>query len=228
MSLIPLPDWRPAQAPTAMPLTGRYVRLQPLEPAQHSAALWLALQGPDADPQLWDYLPYGPFADRAAFDSWLTGCAGRHDPLFFSLIDPLSNHAVGLISLLNVMPADGCIEIGHVIFGAALQRTPSATEAIYLLAQWAFAQLGYRRVEWKCNAANTRSQRAAERFGFTYEGLFRQHRVVKGHNRDSAWYSLLDHEWPTCCSAFEQWLAADNFNEQGQQKQRLQDLRTQV
>lgn len=228
MNLIPLADWQHAQVPTATALTGRYIRLQALKPVLHGDQLWQVLQGPGADPQLWDYLPYGPFASRAVFDRWLSGCANGRDPLFFSLIEASSGCAVGLLSLLNIVPADGCIEIGHVIFGAPLQRTTGASEAIYLLAQWAFEVLGYRRIEWKCNAANTRSRRAAERFGFTYEGLFRQHRVVKGHNRDTVWYSLLDHEWPACRSAFEHWLAADNFAGQGQQKQRLQDLRAQV
>ena len=227
MSLTPLADWRAAQVPTTTALTGRYIRLKALQPTEHGDLLWQVLQGPNADPQLWDYLPYGPFANRAAFDSWLSGCANGRDPLFFCLIEQSSDRAVGLISLLNILPADGCIEIGHVLFGAPLQRTPGASEAIYLLAQWAFEVLGYRRVEWKCNAANARSQRAAERLGFTYEGLFRQHRVVKSHNRDTAWYSLLDHEWPTCRRAFEHWLAAGNFDSQGQQKQRLQDFRTQ-
>ena len=225
MTLIPLPDWQPARLPTATCLSGRYIRLQPLDPAQQGDALWQALQGPGADPRLWDYLPYGPFANRASFDRWLADCATSHDPRFFVVIEQASERAVGLLSLLNSLPGDGCSEIGHVVFGAPLQRTPGASEAVYLLARWAFEQLGYRRLEWKCNAANTRSRRAAERFGFSYEGLFRQHRVVKGHNRDTAWFSLLDHEWPACRSAFERWLAADNFTEQGQQRQRLQDLR---
>lgn len=225
MSLIPLPDWQPARVPTPTLLSGRYIRLQALDPAQHGDTLWQVLQGQDADPRLWDYLPYGPFADRASFDHWLAGCAASRDPLFFVVIEQASSRAVGLLSLLNSLPADGCSEIGHVIFGAPLQRTPGASEAVYLLARWAFEQLGYRRLEWKCNAENARSRRAAERFGFSYEGLFRQHRVVKGHNRDTAWYAMLDQEWPACRAAFERWLATANFAADGQQRQRLQDLR---
>lgn len=225
MSLIPLPDWQPARVPTPTLLSGRYIRLQPLDPALHGDTLWQVLQGPGADPRLWDYLPYGPFASRTSFDSWLAGCAASHDPLFFVVIEQASERAVGLLSLLNSLPSDGCSEIGHVVFGAPLQRTPGASEAVYLLAQWAFEQLGYRRLEWKCNAENARSRRAAERFGFSYEGLFRQHRVIKGHNRDTAWYSIIDQEWPPLAAAFQRWLAADNFAADGQQRQRLQSLR---
>jgi RimJ/RimL family protein N-acetyltransferase len=224
MQLIALPDWRPVASPPREPLLGRYVRLEPLDPARHGDDLWLALQGPQADPALWDYLPYGPFTERGEFAQWLAAHASSRDPLFFSVLEQSGGVAVGLLSFLNIQPQDGCIEIGHVAFGAALQRSCAASETIYLLGKLAF-ELGYRRLEWKCNAANARSKRAAERFGFSYEGLFRQHRVIKGHNRDTAWYSLLDHEWPARAAAFERWLAADNFDAGGQQLQRLQNLR---
>lgn len=222
MSIAPPLHWQPAQAPEPEVLQGRFVRLEPLDPQRHGAALWTALQGPESDPKLWDYLPYGPFAERAAFDAWLAGCAGT--PLFYAVIDLASGQAQGLLSYLNIVPAHGSIEIGHICYGRAMQRSAQATETVYLLARHAFA-LGYRRLEWKCNNLNARSKRAAERFGFTYEGLFRQHLVIKDRNRDTAWYALLDQEWPACRDAFERWLAADNFDAQGRQKQGLAELR---
>jgi RimJ/RimL family protein N-acetyltransferase len=218
-------DWQPVPSPARAPLTGRYVRLQPLDLAAHGDDLWLALQGPDSDPLLWDYLPYGPFAERAAFDTWLAANAASADPLFFAVVDHASQRAVGLLSFLRMAPRDGSIEIGHIAFGRAMQRSPGSTEAVYLLAELAMGTLGYRRLEWKCNALNARSMRAAERLGFVYEGTFRQHMVVKGRNRDSAWFSILDSEWPSCEAAFRRWLTADNFDAEGRQKQRLEALR---
>lgn len=218
-------DWQPVAAPARAALDGRYVRLEPLDPARHGDDLWLALQGPDADPLLWDYLPYGPFAERAPFDSWLAGHAASADPQFFAVIERTSQRCVGLLSFLRIAPKDGCIEIGHIAFGRAMQRSPASTEAVYLLAELALGTLGYRRLEWKCNALNARSMRAAERLGFVHEGLFRQHMVVKGRNRDTAWFSIIDTEWPRCRDAFERWLASANFDAEGRQKQRLEALR---
>lgn len=218
-----LSHWQPRPTPDQRVLQGRFVHLEALAASRHGDDLWRALQGPD--PALWDYLPYGPFSERTRFDAWLTGNTERRDPLFYAVIDQASGHALGLFSYLNIAAQDGCIEIGHVAFGASMQRTAGATEAVYLLAHHAFDDLGYRRLEWKCNAANTRSMRAAERFGFTYEGLFRQHRVIKGKNRDTAWFSIIDGEWPRCREAFQRWLAAENFDERGQQKRALETLR---
>lgn len=220
-----LSNWQPRPAPQRQPLAGRFVRLEPLDPGKHGDQLWQALQGPDCDPALWDYLPYGPFASREPFDAWLAGNAHSRDPLFYAVIDLASGRAVGLLSYLRSAPKDGCIEIGHIAFGQAMQRTPGSTEAVWLLARHAFDELGYRRLEWKCDARNARSLRAAERLGFSYEGLFRQHMLVKGQNRDTAWFSIIDGEWPTRRAAFERWLAADNFSADGQQKQRLEALR---
>ncbi|MES2820216.1 MAG: GNAT family protein [Pseudomonadota bacterium] len=219
-----LPDWQPVTAPPRHVLEGRFARLEPLEPSRHGDDLWRALQGPEADPALWDYLPYGPFERRSEFDSWLAAHAASHDPLFFSVIDRASGQVQGLLSYLNIAPAHGCIEIGHIAYGRVMQRTPQATEAIFLLAEQAFA-LGYRRLEWKCNDLNARSKRAAGRFGFSFEGRFRQHLVIKGHNRDTAWYSLLDHEWPAQRCIFQAWLAPGNFDAQGRQRQSLGELR---
>ncbi|VXB38899.1 Protein N-acetyltransferase, RimJ/RimL family [Pseudomonas sp. 8BK] len=222
----PLHNWQPVPTPAHKPLDGQYVRLEPLDPARHGDDLWQALQGPDSDPLLWEYLPYGPFSERTAFDTWLSGHAASRDPLFFSVIDLRQQRAVGLLSYLRIAAKDGCIEIGHIAFGRAMQRSPASTEAVYLLAKLALGTLGYRRLEWKCNAENARSMRAAKRLGFSYEGLFRQHMVVKGRNRDTAWFAILDSEWPGCEAAFRRWLAADNFSADGQQKQRLEDLRS--
>lgn len=218
-------DWQPVAVPAREPLHGRHIRLEPLETGRHGDELWQALQGPDSDPLLWDYLPYGPFPERTAFDTWLAGHAASADPQFFAVIDLASQRAVGLLSFLRITPKDGCIEIGHVAFGSAMQRSPASTEAVYLLAELALGTLGYRRLEWKCNALNARSMRAAERLGFTFEGTFRQHMVIKGQNRDTAWFSIIDKEWPACRAAFQRWLAADNFDAQGQQRQRLEALR---
>ena len=141
------------------------------------------------------------------------------------MIEQAGRRCVGLLSFLRIAPRDGCIEIGHIAFGAAMQRSPASTEAVYLLAELAMGRLGYRRLEWKCNALNARSMHAAERLGFVYEGRFRQHMVVKGQNRDSAWFSIIDREWPRGRAAFERWLAEDNFDARGRQQQRLQALR---
>ncbi|SME89975.1 MULTISPECIES: GNAT family protein [unclassified Pseudomonas] len=208
-------NWKPATAPTAAPIEGRFIRLEKLDPAHHGDDLWDVLQGPDADPVLWDYLPYGPFPERGAFDRWLQGHAASPDPLFFTVIDRPTGQAQGILSLMSIVPDHGRIEIGHIAFGAAMQRTPKGTEAVYLLGKRAF-ELGNRRLEWKCNNANARSKRAAERFGFVYEGVFRKHLVVKDHNRDTAWYSITDDEWPQVAAGFERWLSADNQRPEGQ------------
>lgn len=219
-----LQHWQAARTPDAAVLHGNRVRLERLDPARHSDYLWQALQGAGADPHMWTYMGYGPFASPADFTQWLNSLGNPGDTVFYTVIANSSGQALGLLSYLNICPAHGSLEIGHVCFGHALQRSTLASETVYLLARYAF-ELGNRRLEWKCDNANLRSKRAAERFGFTYEGLFRQHLIRKGRNRDTAWFSLLDHEWPACCAAFERWLAADNFDAQGQQRQRLQDLR---
>ncbi|WNW12543.1 GNAT family protein [Pseudomonas sp. DTU_2021_1001937_2_SI_NGA_ILE_001] len=215
--------WQPATLPSSRPLAGRFIRLEKLDPAAHADDLWRVLQGPGADEKLWDYLPYGPFEARDEFDTWLARHATSTDPWFYTVLDAVTGKAEGMISLMSIVPAQGRIEIGHVTFGAAMQRTPKGTEAIYLLAREAF-DLGNRRLEWKCNAHNTRSLRAAERFGFRFEGTFRQHMVVKGQNRDTAWFSILDSEWLALRQAFERWLAADNFVD-GQQVHTLEACR---
>lgn len=220
-----LSHWQPRPTPDHRALPGRFVRLEALDPARHGGDLWHALQGPGHDPALWNYLPYGPFPERAPFDAWLAGHAASRDPLFYAVVDLASGRVTGLLSYLRIAPKDGAIEIGHIAFGQAMQRSPASTEAVWLLARHAFDDLGYRRLEWKCNAANARSMRAAERLGFRYEGLFRQHMVIKGQNRDTAWFSIIDGEWPAVRSTFEAWLAVDNFDGEGHQRRRLEDLR---
>ncbi|MCL9800836.1 GNAT family protein [Pseudomonas sp. rhizo66] len=212
-----LADWKGVPAPTATLLEGRFIRLERLDPARHGDQLFAALEGPGADPKLWDYLPYGPFPERTAFDAWLNNHAAASDPYFFSVVDRASGQVQGILSLMSIVPAQGRIEIGHVTFGAPMQRSPRSTEAVYLLARYSF-DLGYRRLEWKCNNGNARSKYAAERLGFSFEGVFRQHMVVKGQNRDTAWYSILDGEWPAIAAGFERWLSDENQTPDGQVK----------
>jgi RimJ/RimL family protein N-acetyltransferase len=216
----------PARVPDATPIEGTRVVLERLDAARHGDALYAAAHGEDADPRLWDYLPYGPFADdREKFSRHLEAQAAATDPYFYAVVDSASGQASGVVSFLRVEPAHGVIEIGHVWFGGPLQRTPQATEAIFLLARHAFEVLGNRRLEWKCDDANARSKAAAARFGFTAEGVFRQHMVIKGRNRDSAWFSILDGEWPAVGTAFSAWLAPENFDAAGRQRVSLASLR---
>jgi RimJ/RimL family protein N-acetyltransferase len=212
-----------ARAPAREALEGRRVRLEPLDADRHASDLFEAAA--HGDPALWDYLGYGPFPDRAAMHAHLAAQAASADPVFFAVVDTGTGRALGVVSYLRMEPEHGVIEIGHIWFGAALQRTPAATETIYLLARHAFDALGNRRLEWKCDAANARSRRAAERFGFTFEGVFRQHMIIKGRNRDTAWYALLDGEWPAARAAFEAWLDPGNFDAGGVQRRALADLR---
>ena len=207
----------PAQPPSRAALQGRLARLEPFA-EHHRAALYAAL----SQPGLYDHLPYGPF-DEASWDEWFRASAASADPLFFAIVE--GELPVGQASYLRIEPGHGVIEVGHLAFGAALQRTPAATEAIYLLARHAFDELGYRRVEWKCDALNDRSRRAAERFGFSFEGIFRQHMIVKGRNRDTAWYSIIDGEWASVRAAFEAWLDPENFDPEGRQLRALAELR---
>ena len=212
-----LQHWQPATIPDNRTLEGLYIRLEKLDPARHGDDLWLALQGPESDPKLWDYLPYGPFPERSAFDAWLEKNAASADPHFYAVIDSANDQAQGLLSLMCIVPEHGRIEIGHVAFGAPMQRSPKSTEAVYLLAKEAFA-LGNRRLEWKCNNDNTRSKRTAVRLGYTFEGVFRQHMVVKGKNRDTTWYSIISTQWSSVAAGFEKWLALDNQPKSGQIK----------
>ncbi|BEV73080.1 MULTISPECIES: GNAT family N-acetyltransferase [unclassified Paludibacterium] len=215
-----VPGWQGAQSPERLTLSGRLCRLEPFRVAQHGAGLRAAL-APDLAG--WAYLTPPPQSD-AEWDQWLQGCEQSQDPLRFAIIEQASNQVVGTASYLRINPPDGSIEVGWLHFSPQMKRQPIATEAMYLMMRQAFAW-GYRRYEWKCNQLNAASMRAAERLGFTYEGTFRQARVNWGLNRDTAWFSLLDHEWPAVRAALEAWLAPDNFAADGQQRRRLQSLR---
>jgi RimJ/RimL family protein N-acetyltransferase len=215
-------SWTPARRPDRAPIDGNLVRLEPLDPERHGDDLFGASRGAEAT---WDYLPYGPFAGREEFIAWLRERARLDDPLAFTIIDREAGAARGIETLMSIEPEHGSIEIGHIWLSPSLQRTRQATEAIYLLSRYAFDELGNRRYEWKCDAANAPSRRAAERFGFTFEGVFRQHRVVKGRNRDTAWYSITDGEWPSRRAAFEAWLSPDNFDAAGRQRRSLAEIR---
>jgi RimJ/RimL family protein N-acetyltransferase len=203
-------------------LTGKFGRVERLA-QQHGEALWTAAKGHE---EIWTYMASsGGYADLAAFSEWLVSRIALNDPYFYAVVDR-DGRACGMAALMEIRPAMRVIEVGHILYPPALQRTPRATEAQYLLAKYVFETLGYRRYEWKCNALNAPSRRAALRFGFTFEGILRQHMISKGRSRDTAYYAMLDTEWPACKAAFERWLAPENFDAGGRQKKRLEELRT--
>jgi RimJ/RimL family protein N-acetyltransferase len=212
-----LGHYRPRARPGDVTLAGRYGSVAKLDRLKHGSDLWAAFEGHFG---LWDYMPYGPFENARAFDEWLVGRAALEDPYVYSVLDR-DGRALGIAALMRITPEMGVIEVGHIAYSPALQRTQLATEAQYLLASYVFDTLHYRRYEWKCNALNGASRCAAERYGFTFEGIFRQHMVVKGKNRDTAWFSITDAEWPARKAAFERWLDPNNFDTQGRQKSRL-------
>jgi RimJ/RimL family protein N-acetyltransferase len=219
---IGLPLTNPAAAPRPGPVTlqGRYGRLEKLN-AEHAAALWKVFAGQD---QVWTYISTaGPFANFDEFSAFIAMRAAADDPYGYAIVDN-SNRAVGYFCLLRIVPTNRVIEVGHVMYSPALQRTPLGTDAQYLLARYVFETLGYRRYEWKCDSHNARSRRAALRYGFIYEGTFRQHVIAKGRNRDDVWFSMLDSEWPARKASFERWLAPENFDREGRQKVSLAAL----
>jgi RimJ/RimL family protein N-acetyltransferase len=205
-----------ASHPAPIVLTGRYVTLTPLNPAEHADPLWRLSSG-ETNKYLWDYLSDGPYTTAGDFQAAIERKAWANDALFFAVIDGDSGQAVGYASYMRIEPQHGCLEVGNILFTPALQRTRGATEAMYLMARHVFEDLGYRRYEWKCNALNALSRRAALRLGFQFEGIFRQHMIVKGRNRDTAWFSMLDSEWPLRKANFERWLDPSNFDRNGQQ-----------
>lgn len=210
----------PPPAPGPALIEGRFVTLERLDPARHAEDLFAANQGHD---WVWDYLGYGPFADLDAYRAWQAGMAASADPVFYALRDRASGKVGGLASLMRIDRAHGVIEIGHIEIAPPMQQTPAATEAISLMIGWAFA-VGYRRVEWKCDALNAPSRRAALRYGFSFEGIFRQHMIYKGRNRDTAWFAIIDSDWPRLAAAHAAWLAPQNFDATGRQRQRLTAL----
>ncbi|PWJ14408.1 GNAT family N-acetyltransferase [Jannaschia seohaensis] len=209
-----LRDWRPLGFAPPAAMAGRYARLERLAP-EHAEALHAANR---ADPEMWRFLGYGPFATLAAYRDWVAGASVAEDPVFYAIRG--AGDWAGVASWLRLDRANGVIEIGHIALSAGLQRTPAATEAIHLMIDHAIGA-GFRRVEWKCNAANAASRRAAARFGFSYEGTFRQHMVVKGENRDTAWFSILDRDWPALRQAHRAWLAPETFDAEGRQTRSL-------
>lgn len=211
-----LSGWTIRPRPSREPMQGRYVRLEPFETARHAAGLFDAYQI-DTDGALWTYLPYGPFCELSAYETHTREVMSGEDPFFHVIIDLSTDKPVGVASLMRIVPEHGVIETGHICYSPLLQRTPMATETMFLFATRVFDELGYRRYEWKCDNANAPSRRAAERLGFRFEGVFRKHMVVKSHNRDTAWYSITDDEWPRIRSAYRRWLDPDNFDAAGRQ-----------
>ena len=205
-------------------LNGTRVTLRPIDPEADAPRLYAASHPPAGDPTIWTYLYDGPYADLESFRESLEEQRARHDYVFFTVADAADNRALGIVSYLSIVPEHGVIEIGNIWFSPELQRTAGATEAILLLAKHAFDELGYRRLEWKCNALNEPSRSAAARFGFRFEGVFLNHRVVKGHNRDTAWFAITDERWPDVRAAFERWLSDANFDADGNQRSSLREL----
>lgn len=219
----PLADWQGCDHPPRKVLMGQYCRVEPLRAADHASDLFEAFVGPEND-SLWTYLPYGPFESFEPYRDWVESIESSVDPLFFAVVDGQSDRAVGVASYLRIEPAVGVIEVGHINFSPRLQKTAAATECMFLMMQYVFDELGYRRYEWKCDALNAGSRAAAQRFGLSFEGVFRQATMYKGRNRDTAWFSILDSEWPAQKQAFEQWLDAANFDADGRQKRRLKEF----
>ena len=214
-----VPNWIPPPHPVGEPLTGAYVRLERLDPDLHAADLHRAYSGHDG---LWDYMPYGPFASASAYHRWAKDNATGNDPLFY-VLRGRDGRCGGVASYLRITPEAGSIEVGHICMAPEINRSPASTETQFLMMDWAF-RAGYRRYEWKCNALNIPSRRAAQRLGFSFEGVFRQAAIVKGRNRDTAWFSVIDTEWPALREAYQAWLAPRNFDAKGQQRESLADL----
>ena len=218
----------PRPRPERIELEGRLVRVEPLDADRHAAELYPLLHGDPERERVWDYLPYGPFPSEAEYTAWVRDVVSRDDPLFYAIRTRQTGRVEGVASLMEIRPAAGVIEIGHINLSTALQNTVEATEGLFLLMRYAMDDLRYRRFEWKCNALNRGSRSAAGRLGFSYEGTFYQHSVPKGHNRDTAWFSILDFEWSAIRANFEIWLAADNFDENGRQRTSLGEMNRSV
>ncbi|KKJ77741.1 hypothetical protein WH95_04655 [Kiloniella litopenaei] len=220
-------NWTEPSHPTALELDGQYCKLEKLNPHCHAQDLFNA-NSESKEGEIWTYLPYGPFAKFESYQRWVEEMAAKTDPLFYAVIDKKTQKALGVASYLRITPVAGSIEVGHINFSPALQKTIIASEAMYLMMRYIFVELGYRRYEWKCNALNEGSKEAAKRLGFSYEGTFRQAGIVKGRNRDTAWFSILDTEWPVMEQAFSRWLAPDNFTGDGNQITSLSDIRNKI
>lgn len=219
--------WTARERPSAPVIEGRYVRLERLDAGRHADGLFVASDTAEAD-QKFRWLPEAPPADRDGFRAWVAKVAASEDPLFYAVIDKASGKVAGRQTLMRIDAANGVIEIGNIYWGPLISQRPAATEALYLFAKHVFDDLGYRRFEWKCNDDNLPSKRAAARFGFTAEGVFRQHLIVKGLNRDTAWFSIIDKDWVALKPAYEAWLSPENFDAEGKQKRRLEEVRAET
>lgn len=217
-----LPDWTPPPMPSREVLQGRYCRVEPLDIDAHAADLHAAFVAA-ADGRDWTYLPYGPFDSLDAFEAWMAATCFQGDPFFYAIVDTATGRAAGMVSYMRINPAHGSIEVGHVHYAPSIQRGRVTSEAMYLMMRWAF-EVGYRRYEWKCHTLNLRSRVAAQRLGFSYEGVFRDHMIHRGRSRDTAWYACIAAEWPRLKAAYESWLDPDNFHADGTQKQHLSAL----
>ena len=214
-------DWHECQLPSHTDMNGHFCRLEVLNVDKHAEDLYHSFSE-DSNQHNWTYLPYGPFNDYESFYLWLEDTCLGIDPLFHAVIDQRTQSAVGLASYLRINPKVGVIEVGHIHFSPKLQQTAMSTEAMYLMMQRVFDELGYRRYEWKCDALNAKSRKSAQRLGFTFEAVFRQATMYKGRNRDTAWYAIIDSDWPKIKQAFQNWLDPENFDKSGQQKTKLQ------
>lgn len=213
----PMPDWQPCDPPPRSIMTGQFCRVEPLDVGKHATDLFEANRL-DRENRIWTYLPYGPFDDLATYQAWMEKTCQKADPLFHAIIDARTDKAVGVASYLRIEPSVGCIEVGHINYSPALQRTWTGTEAMFLMMKRVFDELGYRRYEWKCDNLNAGSKAAAVRYGFTFEGIFRQATLYNGRNRDTSWFAIIDQDWPAVKAAFEAWLAPDNRNPDDSQK----------
>lgn len=213
-------EWAAVHPPSDVRLQGRWCRVEPLDPERHAADLHAA-NSEDAVGSMWTYMPYGPFGSLASYEQWCREVAGESDPMFLAIVDAEDGLAKGVASYLRIEPALGVIEVGHIAYSPGLQRTTAATEAMFLMMAHVFEELGYRRLEWKCDALNEASRRAALRLGFSFEGVFRQATIYKGRNRDTAWYAVVDGDWPRLRSGFERWLDPVNFDDHGRQRRPL-------
>ena len=220
----PVPGWSPRPAPTGVILEGVHCRLEPLDAARHADDLYASFRSAP-DGRDWTYLFVGPFESLEDYRRFADGAARSTDPRHYAVIDRRNGGAVGTLALMRQDPTHGVIEVGNVMFSSLLQRTPLSTEAQFLLMRYVFGQLGYRRYEWKCDSLNAPSRKTAERLGFRFEGIFRQAVVYKGRNRDTAWYAIVESEWPPLEAAFQAWLSTENFDEQGRQRRSLSEFR---
>jgi RimJ/RimL family protein N-acetyltransferase len=221
---VPLPGWSPRPPPPRTAIAGRLCTVEPLDPARHAAQLFAAYAD-DRDGSMWTYLPRGPYGSLAEYRNWAEGACRSDDPLTHAIVDHATGEAVGTAAYMRIDADVGVIEIGSITYSPRLQRRAAGTEAMYLMMRRVFDELGYRRYEWKCNSLNAPSRAAAARFGFQYEGLFRQATITRGHNRDTMWFSIIDSEWPALRTAFESWLDPANFAADGSQRRTLASFR---